>query len=251
MSAPPDHAFRVPRCRGPRRTSHPIMSDEFTPLTVFSGTARLFPLPNLVFYPQVMQPLHIFEPRYRQLAADALAGDRLIALVLPRPGWEADYAGNPPVHPVATLGKIVADQKMEDSRYNILLRGLSRIQIVHEIPHAKTYRKAKVELLAEVPVADDKAERRLRRRLQRMMPRWFPEQKEVKDQFRKLMKSDLPLGALCDIFAFALPLDTEFKQTLLEELDCEERLNRLLEHLAAKPATASVERKFPPEFSAN
>src|SRR5262245_19142930 len=119
------------------------MSEAFSPLAGFSGTARLFPLPNLVFFPQVMQPLHIFEPRYRQMTADALAGDRLMALVLPKPGWEADYAGTPALHAIATLGTIVADQKLEDGRYNILLKGLSRIQIVQEIPHSKLYRKAK------------------------------------------------------------------------------------------------------------
>jgi Lon protease-like protein len=224
------------------------MNDEFTPLAGFAGSARLFPLPNLVFFPQVMQPLHIFEPRYRQMTADALAGDRLVALVLPKPGWEPDYAGAPDVHPVACLGKIVADQKMDDGRYNILLRGLSRIQIVHEIPHGKTYRKAKVELLAEVPVADAKDERRLRRKLIKLVPQWFPQQGEFMDQFRKLLKSDLPLGALCDIFSFALPLDAEFKQTLLEELEISERLARLIAHLEAKKP---VERKFPPEFSVN
>src|SRR5437016_14374624 len=99
------------------------MSDNFSPLSAFSGVARLFPLPNLVLFPQGMQPLHIFEPRYRQMTADALAGDRLIALVLPRPGWEANYAGNPDLHSVACLGKIVADQKMDDGCYNILLPG--------------------------------------------------------------------------------------------------------------------------------
>src|SRR6188508_1840905 len=103
------------------------MNDPSEILENFSGVARLFPLPNLVFFPQVMQPLHIFEPRYRQMTTDALAGDRLIALVLPKPGWEPDYAGAPDVHPVACLGKIVADQKMDDGRFNILLRGLSRI----------------------------------------------------------------------------------------------------------------------------
>jgi Lon protease-like protein len=228
------------------------MNDDFSPLSVFAGMARLFPLPNLVFFPQVMQPLHIFEPRYRQMTADALAGDRLIALVLPKPGWEADYAGTPPVHSVACLGKIVADQKMDDGRYNILLRGLSRIQILHEIPHGKTYRKAKVELLAEVPVAAAKVERRLRRQLAKLVPQYFPKQDEVKDQFRKLLKSDLTLGALCDIFAFALPLDVGLKQTLLEELEVEARLGLLLEHLETRPAAAAqTERKFPPEFSVN
>ena len=228
------------------------MSDDYSPLASFAGTVRLFPLPHLVFFPQVMQPLHIFEPRYRQMTADALAGDRLIALILPKPGWETDYDGSPPLHSVACLGKIVADQKTDDGRYNILLRGLSRLQISHEIPHVKTYRKAKAELLAEVPVADVKLERRLRRQLGKLVPHLFPKQPNVKDQFRKLLRSDLTLSALCDIFAFALPLQVEFKQTLLEELEVEERLDRLLKHLEdAPPLTPVEDRKFPPEFSVN
>src|SRR5581483_8559229 len=99
----------------------------------FSGTARLFPLPNLVLFPHVMQPLHIFEPRYRQMTTDALDGDRLIALALLRPGWEADYDGKPVIYPVACLGRIVAEQRLEDGRYNILLRGLSRIRVLEEL----------------------------------------------------------------------------------------------------------------------
>src|SRR5205807_1511805 len=81
-----------------------MMSDDLP----FDGHARLFPLPNLVCFPQVVQPLHIFEPRYRAMTEDALAGDRRIALVLPRPGWETDYDGRPSVHSIACLGKIVA-----------------------------------------------------------------------------------------------------------------------------------------------
>ena len=228
------------------------MKNEFSPLAGFSGTARLFPLPNLVFFPQVAQPLHIFEPRYRQMTADALAGDRLIALALPRPGWEPDYAAAPALFSVACLGMIVADQKLDDGRYNILLRGLSRIQIVHEIPHGKLYRKGKVELLAEVPVDDVKAERSLRKKLTRLIPECFVKQTEVTKQFRKLLKSDLALGALCDILTFALPLDVEFKQSLLEELEVEARLGRLIEHLETQgTAVTTSERKFPPEFSAN
>jgi uncharacterized protein len=228
------------------------VSDDFSPLSVFAGVARLFPLPNLVFFPQGVQPLHIFEPRYRQMTAEALTGDRLIALVLPRPGWEAAYAGSPALHPVACLGRIVAEQKMDDGCYNILLRGLARVQIHHEIPHAKAYRKAKVDLLAEVPVADDRTERRLRRKLARLVPRWFSKQVEVTKQLRRLLKSDITLSALCDIVSFALPLDVEFKQTLLEELEVENRLRLLLNHLEAQSVSAGhPEPKFPPEFSLN
>ena len=70
----------------------------------FSGKVRLFPLPNLVLFPHVMQPLHIFEPRYRFLLEDALATDRLIAMALLAPGWENDYEGRPPLYPMACLG---------------------------------------------------------------------------------------------------------------------------------------------------
>ncbi len=228
------------------------MSEAFSPLAGFTGTARLFPLPNLVFFPHVMQPLHIFEPRYRQMTADALEGDRLIALVLPRPGWEKDYAGCPPIYSVATLGKIVADQKLDDGRYNILLRGLSRIHLVQEIPQCKLYRKAKAELLVESPVSSATKERRLRKRLISTAPALLSNQGAVIDQFRKLLKTDLPIGALCDLIAFALPLDMEFKQSLLEELDVEARTRLLLKHLsglAKKPQMAEL--PFPPEFSVN
>lgn len=228
------------------------MSDDFSPLSPFAGTARLFPLPNLVFFPHVMQPLHIFEPRYRQMTADALEGDRLIALVLPKPGWEKEYAGRPPLFTVATLGKIVADQKLENGRYNILLRGLSRIHLTEEIEHTKLYRKAKAELLIEGPVSSANCDRRLRKQLITVAPMLLKDDGKVKDQFRKLLKTDLPLGALCDLIAFALQLDVEFKQSLLEELDVEARTLALLDHLtglAKKPAGAAL--PFPPEFSVN
>src|SRR5437763_9199059 len=105
------------------------MSDDF----YIPSVARLFPLPNVVLFPHVMLPLHIFEPRYRQMTADALAGDRLLALVLLRPGWEADYEGRPLLHAMACLGKIVADQRLPDGRYNLLLRGLCRGRLVNEM----------------------------------------------------------------------------------------------------------------------
>ena len=113
------------------------MSDDLTPLSGFGGTARLFPLPNLVLFPHVVQPLHIFEPRYRELMADALAGDRLIALALLRPGWEEDYDQQPPIHPVICLGSIHKEERLPDGRYNLLLQGVSRARVLEEVPSPK------------------------------------------------------------------------------------------------------------------
>ena len=176
------------------------MSDEIP----FDGHARLFPLPNLVCFPQVVQPLHIFEPRYRAMTADALAGDRRIALVLPKPGWETDYDGRPAVHSIACLGKIVADQKLDDGRYNLLLRGMTRIRIIEEVDHGTPFRIARAELLEDQPLTHPGKEAVYRAQLVKLAPNRFPHPGPVREEFRKLLAGPLPIGALTDIVAFAL-----------------------------------------------
>ena len=126
------------------------MADDLSDLHSFDGTVRLFPLPNVVLFPQVMLPLHVFEPRYRRLTADALAGDRLITMALLRPGWEADYHGRPAVYSAGCAGRLERCEPLEDGRFNILLRGLSRFRVVEE--HAgEPYRLATVEVLSDEP----------------------------------------------------------------------------------------------------
>jgi Lon protease-like protein len=222
------------------------MSADPSPLEGFAGHVRLFPLPNLVMFPHVIQPLHIFEPRYRQMTRDALAGDRLLTLVLLRPGWEADYEGHPALFSVACVARIIAEQRMDDGRFNLLVRGLSRAHILEEETTAKSYRGARVQLLADADPEDPRRERDLRRKLAARVPGCFPAQGELLEQLNKLLKSDLQLGALCDIVAFALALEVPVKQQLLEEPRVERRARRILRFLQK-----AGQRKFPPEFSAN
>jgi Lon protease-like protein len=108
----------------------------------------LFPLPNVVLFPNVFLPLHIFEPRYREMVADALAGDRLIGMVLLRPGYEREYDGRPPVYPVGCRGVMTHAERLPDGRYNIVLRGLDRFRIISE-DHDRGYRRAAIEMLHE------------------------------------------------------------------------------------------------------
>jgi len=231
------------------------MNEDTTALQNFSGIARLFPLPNLVFCPHAMQPLHIFEPRYRQMTADALAGDRLIAVVLLKPGFEEDDEGRPAVHPIGCLGKIVADQRLDGGRYNLLLRGLRRVRLVEELPADRLYRTARVELLSDAGTLGSDAAAALRADLAEQLPRWVPQDAPPLEQFRKLLDSDLSAGALCDVFSFALPLDVALKQQLLEELDVTVRARRLVEmlreHAPAAGQAVPHDRKFPPDFSPN
>jgi Lon protease-like protein len=108
----------------------------------------LFPLPNVVLFPNVFLPLHVFEARYREMVADALAGDRLIGMVLLRPGYERDYDGRPPIYPVGCRGVMTHAERLPDGRFNIVLRGLDRFRIIGE-DHERSYRRAAIEMIHE------------------------------------------------------------------------------------------------------
>src|SRR5438034_1110096 len=138
--------------------------------SAMSELLPLFPLPNVVLFPNVFLPLHIFEPRYREMVADAVAADRMIGMVLLRPGWERDYEGRPPVYPIGCTGVVTHVDAMTDGRFNIVLRGLDRFRIVEE-DHSRSYRRAIVENLRERPIgADDRrAVRDSRTKLEAML----------------------------------------------------------------------------------
>src|SRR5947209_11548390 len=148
------------------------MSPDDTIPNSFDGRVRLFPLPNVVLFPHVMLPLHIFEPRYRQMTADALATDRLIAMVLLKSS-EGEYEERPALHSIACLGKIVADQRLEDGRFHIVLRGLSRARILNELSHDKAYRSARVELLYDTGAPAAEPTRVYREDLSQVAGAWF------------------------------------------------------------------------------
>lgn len=112
----------------------------------------IFPLPNVVLFPGVFLPLHIFEPRYRQLVADAAEGDRLIGMTLLRPGWEADYAGRPPVYDTGCAGVLTHMEPLEDGRYNIVLKGVQKFRVLSEEEEeedGRLYRVASIAALAD------------------------------------------------------------------------------------------------------
>ena len=230
------------------------MNDDRAALEEFNGIARLFPLPGLVLFPNAVQPLHIFEPRYRQMATDALAGDRMIALVLLRSGWDETYDDRPAIHQFACLGRIVADHLMPDGRFNLILRGLARARIIAEPPAGTLYRQGHVEILTDIIANDVPALMALRTGLADLI---LPRVTEgpIREQLRGLFKGELPIGQLCDVLAFALPLPPEAKQELLEEPDVSERARRLIVAfqtvVESHPKPAGDGRRFPPDFSAN
>jgi Lon protease-like protein len=129
-------------------------------------TIPLFPLPNVVLFPGVFLPLHIFEPRYRAMTEEALDGDRLIGMVLLKPGYEAEYEGRPPVYPIGCSGLITHAERLADGRFNIVLQGL-----VREEDDARVYRVGIIERLSgdTAAAADEPALRDLRHRIEHLL----------------------------------------------------------------------------------
>lgn len=129
----------------------------------------LFPLPTVVLFPNLFLPLHIFEPRYRQMVGDALAGDRIIGMVTLRPGHEEDYEGTPPIYATGCSGLITHAEPLDDGRYNLVLRGLEKFTIEREETPApgRLYRSAVITRVDEaVPPTHRDELRQERKKLQ-------------------------------------------------------------------------------------
>ena len=105
----------------------------------------IFALPNVVLFPKTYLPLHIFEPRYRQMVDDAVMSGQCIGMALLREGWEAGYYGNPPIYSMGCVGRLASVQPLADGRSDILLQGLERFEVVEE-SYDRAYRQANIEL---------------------------------------------------------------------------------------------------------
>jgi Lon protease-like protein len=182
----------------------------------------LFPLPNVVFYPHTRMPLHIFEPRYRQLISDVLDADQRFGIVLPRAGWEADYYGRPPLHEYGTMGTIEQALPLDDGRFNILIRGDVRFRIVGETSHLP-YRIARVVEVPETPAdaTEAYAQRQWLAELSRQYLHYLPKQDSVPEI------DTVGLDALTNALIMSLNLDVEQKQRLLEVDDLLERAEQV------------------------
>jgi len=133
------------------------------------STIPIFPLPNVVLFPNVFLPLHIFEPRYRAMVSEALEGDRIIGMVLLKPGFESNYEGRPPIYQVGCAGVITHSEPLADGRFNIVLRGLEKFRVIGE-DRSKSYRMAQVDSIPEdVPESDRRPLRQQRTRLEAVL----------------------------------------------------------------------------------
>ena len=200
-----------------------------------SDLLPLFPLPTVVLFPNVFLPLHIFEPRYREMVADAIADDRLIGIVLLRPGWEHDYEGRPPVYPIGCSGVVTHVEPLADGRYNIVLRGIDRFRILEE-DWRRSYRRAAVEPLAErEPAAEDRAvTRRLRSKLEGLLAPAVEHGPRHAPAVDPKIPSEMADADLVNALAQYLDFEPLEKQALLEQQNLRARAESLVELLEMK-----------------
>lgn len=195
----------------------------------------LFPLPNVVLLPRAILPLHVFEDRYRQMMADALLGERSIAMALLKPGWEKSYHGRPAVEEVVCVGKVLQHEMLDDGRYNLLLQGVGRARVA-SIDDELPYRRGVLEWITETDVLEiDLADHR--RQLRKLFEDGRIGMSDLTRHLMKLFDSPVPTSDLVDVLAFSLLTDVQDKQALLADGDVVRRVERALSLLAkAHPA---------------
>ena len=226
------------------------MEDDYD-LKDFDNICRMFPLPSVVLFPHAVLPLHIFEPRYRQMTEDALATDRLIAIVQIRPKGERTSDNEPELEAVGCLGRIFKYERLPDGRYNFLLLGRKRIRLDREVANGKLYRSSKVTIIEDLEASAEIEGRR------RELVTLFRQAHDgaIDPDLNALLETEIPLGVLADILTQAMGFTAATKQAYLAEPSVARRVLSLLDRLRNGPSDTeglSVPRtKFPPPFSRN
>jgi len=189
-----------------------------------SSVARvvpLFPLPNLFLFPGTVVPLHVFEPRYRQMIEDSLDGPGRLVIGTILEGHQDEISQAPPVHPIAGLGEIARHERLPDGRFVIMLVGLTRV-LVREVPSDRLYRLVEIEPLEEVQVQVDEAEP-LRRQLHDAVLARTPDLTEL--------PRDMPISHLTDMLLLRMQLPQSAMQPLYSQLVVADRArDALVEH---------------------
>ena len=200
----------------------------------------IFPLEMTMLFPGVSRPLHIFEPRYRAMVADALKGDRIIGMTTLKPGYEANYAGRPPIYEIGCAGVITDVEELPGGRYNIVVRGLVKFHVTGE-DDSRSYRLARVDVVREI--VDDNQKDAVRKQRQRL------EALVTKGSDSKV-PPDTTDEELVNMVAQYFPMPHAQRQALLELESVLLRAQALIELIQAKVAlTASTRTPAPREWS--
>lgn len=188
----------------------------------------IFPLPQVVLFPDAVLPLHVFEPRYRAMLRECLSTHG--ALVIAQAIGGEDEHGRPRIASIAGGGIVVESESLPDGRSNIVVLGQARLELEELAPDAsRPYRVARarvlVDLVARVPDHDRVA-------LVAAAMMFATEVKKYDPHFAFRMPATLDAAHLADLCAYQLLVDAATRQTVLDELDPRKRVSLVLSQLA-------------------
>lgn len=188
----------------------------------------VFPLPSTVLFPDTDLPLHVFEPRYREMVRYCLDRHRIMGVALLKPGYEADYEGRPPIYEIFGAGEIVEADELDDGRFNIVVRGLERVRALRELPSVRGFRLFRTAPVAAPSASPDRMSERTLRSLAMRLANAVP---DVKDPISRLL-GEVRGSDLADQLACRLIPDAEKRQRILEEPDPERRYDLVTSEVA-------------------
>ena len=194
------------------------------------GHIPVFPLQGAVLFPGVVLPLHIFEPRYRDMVADAMAAHRCLVVTMMQPGHECLSA--PPLCDVGCLGRIIHADHLPNGRYDILVQGLERVELLEELPSARAYRCFRAATVARPDARDYLTAHQELARLQSCVLHLGAAAASSDQQLVEVLRSTADPLDLADILAAVLVSDPQRQQSLLACNDLRQRLTDLMDHMA-------------------
>jgi len=194
----------------------------------------VFPLPDVVFFPKMQLPLHIFEQRYRQMVRDALEKERLIGMALLRGDWEKDYYQNPDIYPVGCLGSVAGVTPLPDGRFNILLHGVREYEIQEHILEQTPYRRARVVLREDMAALEPGFFASLKKEVTGLARETAGER--APELIKALDDASLDGETWLNLFCASLDVSPLERQSLLEAKSLPDRATRLLQVLRFQAA---------------
>lgn len=200
-------------------------------------------LPNLAFFPQALLPLHIFEPRYRQMLSEVLGTNRLFAVAGLDQLQSEDPDAFEPAHRIATMGIVRACQKSNNGTSNLLIQGLCRVEIL-EILTETPYRRVRIRALTSQPGGAPEEIERLRSELAGLIALHRKFLSAVPKEMTDFLSSVKDPETLVDLAAFSLCQDSALKQRLLETLDVQRRLQLFTAHLRRQVEELRLHQKL-------
>lgn len=201
----------------------------------------VFPLPETVLFPHTNLQLHVFEPRYQALVADAVARQIPISVALIVDQGRTDTRGRPYLHEVAGLGRIVRHDELDDGRHSLLLKGMGRARIVEEHDTGAPFRRVRAQLIADRNAETTGAIRLLRTIQNTLFHVQSPEAGVIQTLYDAFRTEKDP-GVVADILASVIFSDAIARQTILSEPDVIERLEMIQSRLAELITVAFVRK---------